>query len=525
SAVAGLSVLATLALIREHEEKNAAQPAVEPSVVLTLAVGKSRLTGRLASVNGEKPNLPHAEYFKALVFDLQQHTFVVKAVDEKENALPPPQPFHLGSLMAAAETQHGWPPNRTLAAALSLHETRDGQGKSLITFPITASTAIPDPERLLWREYIFTNYGKEYVPRRSLQSETKPGIHGAVRPSSPSLTPKAVRRRLSEEQFQLYSLIWHRTAAALMTEQKMRVTHATLVGGPNKRYVVQLENRQQEHRGFTAVHPFHGQKENRVISGEIRVGQQFTPTSVELQPVHPMQNGISLGQIAEEMISRHLCMPEHWYVLPQTLAAWELTEQREGSLRLSPTGISVIEQVERVCPQLLNLVFLSQLQERIALSSRKNDSTDLILAQIDKLLYAFEESNVTRKEKQSPHSTNDTRFHGHCPECANELTVRKGKFGRFVACSAFPKCRYTRPLGIGVGCPEDGCRGEIIERVGKSGDLFFGCSEYPKCRFVSRYRPVSVACPHCGNSYMLLIAEGVHQCPQCKAKFAEKVLQ
>lgn len=305
----------------------------------------------------------------------------------------------------------------------------------------------------------------------------------------------------------------------------MSVTHTTLAGGPNRKYVIQLENRRQEHRGFTAVYPFQGQTENRAISGEIRVGQQFTPTNIELQPVSSMQKGITLGQVAEDLISRRLCLPEQWYILPQTLAAWELTEERDGSLRLSTAGIRLIEQVERVCPQLVNFAFLSQLQERIAVASRKDDSADLILAQIDKLLYAFEESNSALKEKQSPHSINDTPFHGHCPECANELTVRKGKFGRFVACSAFPKCRYTRPLGIGVGCPADGCRGEIIERVGKSGDLFYGCSEYPKCRFVSRYRPVSVACPQCGNTYMLLVADGVHQCPQCKAKFAEKVAQ
>ncbi|MDZ7370343.1 MAG: DNA topoisomerase [candidate division KSB1 bacterium] len=525
SAVAGLSVLATLALIREHEEKNAAQPAAEPSVVLTLAAGKSRLIGRLESVNGQKPNLPHEEYFKALVFDLRQHTFVVEAVDEKENALPPPQPFHLGSLTAAAEIELSWPPNRTLVVALSLHELRDGQDKSLISFPITASTAIPDSERLLWREYIFTNYGKEYVPQRSMQDNTKPTSYGAVRPSSPRLTPKAVRRRLSEEQYQLYSLIWQRTAAALMTEQKMSVTHATLAGGPNRKYVIQLENRRQEHRGFTVVYPFQRQTENRAISGEIRVGQQLTPTNVELQPDSTIENRITLGQVAEEMISRRLCLPEHWYILPQTLSAWGLTEQREGALRLSTSGICLIEQINRLCPQLLNPAFLSQLQEKLAVSSRKDGSADLFLAQIDKLLDAFDDTNINRGEEQSPHSRNDARFYGHCPICANELTVRKGKFGRFVACSAFPKCRYTRPLGIGVGCPAEGCRGEIIERVGKSGDLFYGCSEYPRCRFVSRYRPVSVACPQCGNTYMLLVADGVHQCPQCKAKYSEKVIQ
>ena len=94
-----------------------------------------------------------------------------------------------------------------------------------------------------------------------------------------------------------------------------------------------------------------------------------------------------------------------------------------------------------------------------------------------------------------------------CPECGGELLKRNGRFGEFIACSNFPKCRYSRnlsgeqkikkePAKIGVKCPE--CGGEIVERVSKRGK-FYGCSNYPKCNFISNYKPTNEKCPECGE--------------------------
>lgn len=94
-----------------------------------------------------------------------------------------------------------------------------------------------------------------------------------------------------------------------------------------------------------------------------------------------------------------------------------------------------------------------------------------------------------------------------CPECGGELLKRNGRFGEFIACSNFPKCRYSRnlsgeqkikkePAKIGVKCPE--CGGEIVERFSKRGK-FYGCSNYPKCNFISNYEPTNEKCPECGE--------------------------
>jgi DNA topoisomerase-1 len=91
-----------------------------------------------------------------------------------------------------------------------------------------------------------------------------------------------------------------------------------------------------------------------------------------------------------------------------------------------------------------------------------------------------------------------------CPKCGSTLALRTGRFGPFTACSSYPTCRYVKPTTTGVSCPEEGCGGEIIERRSRKGKLFYGCSSYPDCRFTLWQMPVDEACPDCGSPYLVL---------------------
>jgi DNA topoisomerase-1 len=87
-----------------------------------------------------------------------------------------------------------------------------------------------------------------------------------------------------------------------------------------------------------------------------------------------------------------------------------------------------------------------------------------------------------------------------CPECGGDLELKNGKFGRFYACKNYPKCKFTKPFSTGLPCPE--CDGEIVERKSKKGRKFYGCSNYPTCKFVTSYKPVSMECPDCHAKIM-----------------------
>jgi DNA topoisomerase-1 len=97
--------------------------------------------------------------------------------------------------------------------------------------------------------------------------------------------------------------------------------------------------------------------------------------------------------------------------------------------------------------------------------------------------------------------TEDQKTEEKCEKCGAQMVVKSGRFGKFLACSKYPECKTTKPIGIGIKCPEDG--GEIAERRTKKGKIFFSCSNYPKCKFASWYRPVPKGCPECGASILV----------------------
>jgi DNA topoisomerase-1 len=110
-----------------------------------------------------------------------------------------------------------------------------------------------------------------------------------------------------------------------------------------------------------------------------------------------------------------------------------------------------------------------------------------------------------------------------CELCGKDMVVKVGPFGRFLACVGYPECKNSKPFHIGVKCPQNGCDGDIIERISERGRLFFGCSKYPECDFISWQKPVGYRCSKCGNFYV----EQCHsqtkgeylRCPKCKTEF------
>ncbi|HDK36206.1 MAG TPA: DNA topoisomerase I, partial [Bacteroidetes bacterium] len=108
--------------------------------------------------------------------------------------------------------------------------------------------------------------------------------------------------------------------------------------------------------------------------------------------------------------------------------------------------------------------------------------------------------------------------------CESPLVVKVGRYGRFLACSNYPKCKFTKPFTLGIPCPKEGCVGEIVERRTKRGKVFYGCSRYPECDFASWHKPLFKKCANCGNPYLeehYTKSKGNFlKCPNCKVEFA-----
>ncbi|MFQ5841086.1 MAG: topoisomerase DNA-binding C4 zinc finger domain-containing protein, partial [Thermodesulfobacteriota bacterium] len=90
-----------------------------------------------------------------------------------------------------------------------------------------------------------------------------------------------------------------------------------------------------------------------------------------------------------------------------------------------------------------------------------------------------------------------------CDRCGRPMVVRHGKFGKFLACSDYPRCLTTKALTLGIPCPDEACGGELVERRTRKGKVFYGCSRYPRCQFATWGRPVRESCPQCGTPFLI----------------------
>ena len=89
-----------------------------------------------------------------------------------------------------------------------------------------------------------------------------------------------------------------------------------------------------------------------------------------------------------------------------------------------------------------------------------------------------------------------------CPTCGKPMVIKHGRFGKFIACSGYPDCKTTKPITLGIACPEPGCSGQLVERRSRRGRTFYGCSAYPNCTFVVWQRPIPEPCPKCGAAFV-----------------------
>lgn len=527
---------------------------------------KDQLVSRLTLINGQTPLLRDDHVVKAVIYNIKEQVFTIEAISREEKLSPPPLPFHTGSLFAAAQKELGFPPEKTLAVALPLYNGCSAglvHPVGFITYPITDSASLPAEEGLRLREHIFAHFGKDYLPEKAREmDELGATAVGAVRPTSLQRTPKKMKKHLSEEQHQLYSLIWQRSLVSQMTDVKSVVRKVTLTGGPQRRYVLVAESEEVVHRGWQAAGGESPLPDHAHGNEEWRLQQELVLSSIDLLRQIKVAEPLTMGSLLDELSELGVCFPEQLIMVPEVLREWGFVEIQEGMARLTKSGREVHNLLQTTHSELVNIKYVQNIKKRIETASQHDGSAQSVLVDLQKLLDAAKTNQRRGADGESISTRRDCpvcggnlllqrsasgdfikcehypdvcryikaadvdghRFYGYCQECSHELIVKVGRYGRFLACSSFPRCGFTKPFPLGVKCPAEGCTGEVIERMSKLGLLFYACDHYPTCRFSAGQKPVNFACPRCGNPYVVLSPndqhQGMHLCPKCKYEFA-----
>ncbi len=529
----------------------------------------------LLKIQGKKAKISDQKSAEAHLTKIKQQAFVVRKITKKTVKRQPSPPFTTSTLQQEAARRYGFTSARIMRIAQQLYEGVElGKEGSvgLITYMRTDSTRIAEEALEAVRTYIGVNYGSAYLPDKARRFRTKKNAqdaHEAIRPTAMSREPKKIARYLSPEQLKLYELIWNRFVASQMAPALLDQTTIDIEAGE---YLFRTTGSVIQFRGFLQVYEeskeFVEEEEKKAhyVPKEIREGEGLT-----LLAVTPTQHftkppaRYSESTLIKELDNLGIGRPSTYAVIISTLLNRKYVEKKERRLFPTELGQTVNKILVRYFAQIFDVNFTATMEGKLDLIENGKrdvievlrefyDSFEKALQEIDRkkdqiktslqeetgevcpecgrplvvkwgrhgkflACSGYPECKYTRPLKEEEVQTTDET----CPVCGAPLVVKTGRYGKFLACSNYPNCKFTKPISLGIPCPREGCDGEIVERRTKRGRIFYGCSKYPKCDFATWHKPVVQTCPNCGNSYLeehRTKAKGIFlKCPNCKAEF------
>ena len=507
----------------------------------------------LVKHRGKKVAIGSLAEARALEEEVQGKPFDVTKVDSKLRERQPQPPFTTSTLQQAANQRLGYGAKRTMGIAQRLYEgieMGDGNVTALITYMRTDSVRISDEAQAAAATYIGEQFGDKYLPGEERVYKAKASAqdaHEAIRPVDVSLVPDMVRPSLTAEQYNLYKLIWCRFVASQMAQAVYRDTTITAECGETQ---WQTKGQCQVFDGWQKVLP--GEKDN--LLPELEAGESLAVHAIEkeqkfTQPPARYSEASLVRTLEELGIGR----PSTYATIISTLEDRGYVEKREKAFVPTELGRVVCRQLLENFAKLMDVHFTAQMEgalDKVAegqegwdeLLSTFMDDFNPTLESADKnmktvkggmetelrcpdcgepLLIRFGKAGAFLACKAYPtckYSSNFVRDeHGHlsiapvqqivvgiCPQCGSDLVLKRSRTGsRFIACSGYPECHYAAPFSTHVKCPKCG-KGEIVEKSSKKGRIFYSCSTYPACDFSTWNEPVARECPECKSPYLVV---------------------
>ncbi|MEP7198346.1 MAG: type I DNA topoisomerase [Chloroflexota bacterium] len=500
---------------------------------------------KLAKVRGEDANLKNEADAQAIVTDLEGATYIVLKVKKSERKRNPSAPFTTSTLQQEASRKLGFSTKKTMAVAQQLYEGIDLNGEGtigLITYMRTDSTNVAKVAQDEARALIAEKYGAEFVPPTPPIYKTKAKsaqeAHEAIRPTSARREPSDIKSQLSKDQFRLYDLIWKRFIASQMEAAIFDVT-AVDVGAsrewtvdgkgvvtaplPEPPYLFRANGSIVKFMGFLQVYE-EGKDDNGKNEDDV-VGKVLPPLSdgevVDLLRLLPEQHftepppRYSEATLVKALEENGIGRPSTYAPTIATIVSRGYVENHEK--RLHPTDVAFVVNDLLVThfPEVVDLGFTAQMEGELDQIAEGEKEWVPVLQDF----YGPFAKSLKKAERLMPNVTMEPEPTGElCPTCGRPLVMKRGRFGKFISCSGFPDCKFTKPLlkKIGVTCPKDG--GEIVERKTKRGRFFFGCANYPACDFASWNRPVPQKCPKDGG-LMVVAGKDKVKCTVCETVY------
>jgi DNA topoisomerase-1 len=495
--------------------------------------------------------------------DLENSTYAVRSIECKETQSFPAPPFTTSTLQQAAIGRLGLSAKQTMMTAQKLYE------EGYITYMRTDSVHLSSESLAAAQKIIRKKFGGQYSlpsPRFfKTKSRGAQEAHEAIRPTDPGKTPEEFKNSLDPAQFRLYQLIWSRMIASQMAPAVFDSLRADIEAkneATNNSYLLRASGSVLKFEGYLKAYgkkdaeqgqQIPGLKEREVLDlSRVKTEQKFTAPP-------PRYNEASLVKALEE---NGIGRPSTYAPIISTIIERKYVDKNEDR-RLFPLEIGVIvnDLLVEHFSQIVDAGFTARIEEDFdEIAEGKREWTPVI-----REFYGPFHKNLAKKMETVKKEDVLEKLDRQCPQCGGDLIVKFGRYGKFIACSNFPKCKYTEKtdeekkldeansgivcekcgapmtvkrgrFGAFLGCSNyPNCKniqkiekrlniicpkcieGEIVERRSKRGKNFYGCNRYPECDFALWNKPTGEKCPRC-NSLMVYAAKRQTKCSNKECK-------
>ena len=516
----------------------------------------------------KKTNIGSQKLADEIVAELQASTCQIVDIVKRETLRTPSAPFTTSTLQQGAINSLGFSSKQTMMAAQKLYE------QGLITYMRTDSTNLSMESMLSAQKTITKLFGQDYAlptPRfYKTKSKNAQEAHEAIRPAYPEKTPTELKDSLEPSQYKIYKLIWNRMLACQMQPARFDSVKMDIEAKAKKNaYLLRANGSTLVFDGYLKVYSDQTIAENILPALEKNDVLNLTSATATAKSTSqpPRYSEATLIKVMEE---NGIGRPSTYAPTITTIIERKYVEKNEER-RLFPLEIGTLVSDLLVAhfADIVDIKFTANIEEEFD----KIAAGDSTWVPVIRNFYEPFHKNLLSKTEEVKKEDFQEKLDRSCPECGGDLIVKFGRFGKFIACSNYPNCRYTEktaeekeqqdkiekengviacelcgaPMTVkkgrfgmflgcsaypacknikkietktGVKCPKCGV-GEVIERKSKRGRVFFGCNSYPKCDFALWNKPTGGVCPLC-QSLLVFAAKGKIKCSSKECSFEKE---
>lgn len=437
--------------------------------------------------------------------------FIIENIKKEDKARKAKPPYITSTLQQEASSKLNFTSKKTMMLAQKLYEgiTLKDETVGLITYMRTDSIRLSDEFVKSTYGFIRDNYGDDYVGyvKTSKKKDNVQDAHEAIRPTSINRRPDDVREYLTSDEFKLYKLIYNRALASLMKDAVMEVTSIIL---DNNDYKFKVTGSIVKFDGYLKVYddneddgellPDFGKYNGSVVSEEINYSAHTTKPPARYTE----------SQLIKKMETLGIGRPSTYATTIGILLERGYVKVIDKKFNPTEIGIETTDKLQKFFKDIINVDYTRDMEEDLDKIAEGKLYWENLLDRFYKDFEPKVENAFTSMEKSKPEETGEL-----CPNCNSPLVIKRSKYGKFVACSNYPECKYIKndkvnPIEI-MPCPK--CGGKIVEKKTKKGKIFYGCNNYPKCKLATWDKPTGELCPKCGG--ILLENKDNIKCMEC----------